>query len=144
MLDNIGIKGRVRIEVSDGRIIEQDNIVVNAGRDRVAEIIAGDSTAVPTHVAIGTGSSAALATDTALVTEVDRNALAASTATAGVITFRGFFSKSEANGNTIAEMGLFDQSSGGTMFCRTVLDSTIAKTSTISITVTWTWTFADA
>lgn len=144
MLDNIAIKGRVRIEASDGRIIEQDNIVVNAGRDRVAEIIAGDSTAVPTHVAIGTGSTAALATDTALVTEVDRNALAASTATAGVITFRGFFSKSEANGNTIAEMGLFDQSSGGTMFCRTVLGSTIAKTSTISITVTWTWTFADA
>lgn len=141
-------KGHVVVEVvhDDGRTetIAQDNVIVNGGRDRIAALIAQDSSAFPSHLAIGTGSTAAAVTDTALGTEVDRNALTASFASAGVATFKAFFSKSEANGNTIAEVGIFDQAASGTMFCRAVLSSTVAKTSSISLNVTWTWTFADA
>lgn len=144
MLDNMKIKGRVRIEVSDGRVIEQDNIVVNNGRNRIASLIAQDSTAFPSHIAIGTDATAATVTDTTLGTEVDRNAISSDSATAAVATFKAFFSKSEANGNTIAEVGMFDQAAGGTMFCRSILSSTVAKTASISLTITWTLTFADA
>ena len=90
-----------------------------------------------------TGTTAAAITQTALVTEVDRNQVASKTDSAGVATFKAFFGKDEANGNTISELGLFDLPSGGTMFCRSVLSSTVAKTNTISLTITWTLTFSD-
>ena len=144
MLDKMKIKGHVKIEVSDGRVIEQDNVVVNGGRDRIAALIAQDSIAFPSHIGIGTDNTAAATTDTALGAEVDRNAIVSDSALNGVATFKAFFGKTEANGNTIAEVGMFDQASGGTMFCRSILSSTIAKDATKSITITWTLTFADA
>jgi len=140
----MNIKGRVRIEVSDGRVFEQDNIVTNGGRDRIAALIAQDTTSFPSHIAIGTGSTAFVVTDTTLDTEVDRNAIASSTASSGATTFKAFFDKNEANGNTIAEVGIFDAAAAGTMLCAAVLASTVAKTSSVTLTITWTWTFADA
>lgn len=144
MLDKMKIKGHVKIEVSDGSIIEQDNIVVNSGINRLAALIAKDSSAFPSHIAIGTDATAATATDVSLGAEVDRNAIVSDSASGAVATFKAFFGKTEANGNTIAEVGMFDQASGGTMFCRSILSSTIAKDATKSITITWTLTFADA
>jgi len=147
MSDNIRPKGRVTVEVitDDGTtVLEQDNVVVNNGVARIAAIIAQDSSAFPSHIAIGTDATAAATTDTALGAEVDRNAIVTDFATGAVATFKAFFGKSEANGNTIAEVGMFDQASGGTMFCRSVLSSTIAKDATKSINITWTLTFADA
>lgn len=145
--DSGHVRGHVSVlvEHEDGRTetIEQDNLLVNAGRNRIAAIIAGNSTDLPDYIAIGTGTTAAALTDTALGTEVDRNQIASKTDSVGVATFKAFFGKSEANGNTIAEVGLFDLASGGTMFCRAILSSTIAKTSTISLTITWTLTFSD-
>jgi len=141
------MKGHVSIEViydDHTEVIEQDNIVVNTGRDRFAALITQDSSAFPSHIAVGTDATAADLSDTALGTEVDRNAITVDFASAGVATYKAYFSKSEANGNTIAEVGLFDQSSGGTMFCRSVLSSTVAKTSSIALNITWTITLADA
>lgn len=144
MSDKMKIKGHVKIEVSDGSIIEQKNVVVNLGINRFAALIAQDSSAFPSHIAIGTDATAALPTDVSLGAEVDRNAIVQDFAAGAVATFRAFFDKTEANGNTIAEVGMFDQASGGTMFCRSILSSTIAKDATKSITITWTLTFADA
>jgi len=148
MLDSMKLKGHVTVEVhhEDGRTetISQPNVVTNVGRNRFASLLAQDITAFPSHIGIGTGTTAADVTDTALVAEVDRNVLASDSATAGVVTWKVFFSKSEANGNTIAEVGLFDASTSGNMFCRSVLSSTVAKTATVSLTITWTLTLADA
>ena len=148
MLDKITLKGHALIEVvhDSGRIdiYEYDNIIVTTGRDRIAALFAQDSSAFPSHIAIGTGSVAVVVGDTALGTEVKRNAIGADSAISGVATFRVFFSKSDANGNTIAEAGVFDQSSGGTMFSRLLISPTITKTSSVSINITWTYTFADA
>lgn len=148
LTDSTLAKGHVVIEVvyDDGRVetIHQDNVIVNNGRDRIAALIAEDSTAFPSHIGIGTSATAAAVTDTALGAEVDRNAIVTSFASSGVATFKAFFSKSEANGNTIAEVGMFDQAAGGTMFCRSVLSSTVAKTASLALNITWTWTFADA
>ena len=146
--DSMSVRGYVTVEVmhDDGRreIVEQSNVVTNVGRNSFASLLAQDTTAFPSHIGIGTGTTAADVTDTALVTEVDRNALTSDSANAGVITYKAFFSKSEANGSTIAEVGLFDAAASGNMLCRSILSSTVAKTSTISLSITWTITLADA
>lgn len=125
-------------------VFEQDNVVTNNGVARIAAVWAADSSTTPTHIGIGTDDTAAATTDTALGAEVDRNAILTDFASGAVATFKAFFSKSEANGNTIAEVGMFDAASGGTMFCRSVLASSIVKDATKSINITWTITFADA
>lgn len=119
-------------------------MVVTTGLNRIAALLAQDSTAFPSHIAIGTGTTAAAAGDTALETEVDRNAIATTSSSGAVVTFKVFFGKTEANGNTISEVGLFDQAAGGTMFARTILGSTVVKDATKSLTITWTLTVADA
>lgn len=143
----MSVKGFVTVEVihDDGAtIVEQSNVVTNVGRNQFASLLAEDISTFPSHLAIGTGSTAATVTDTTLGAEVDRNALSSSSASAGVVTYKAFFSKSEANGNTIAEVGLFDAASSGNMFCRSVLSSTVAKTASVSLSITWTITLADA
>jgi hypothetical protein len=146
--DSMLVRGYVTVDVvhEDGstETVAQSNVVTNVGRNKFASLLAQDISVFPSHIAIGTGTTAAAVTDTALVTEVDRNALISDSAATGVITYKAFFSKAEANGNTIAEVGLFDAASSGNMFCRSVLSSTIAKTSTVSLSVTWTITLADA
>lgn len=142
------VKGRVYIDVlyenGDTHRIVQDNVVTNNGRDRIAAIISQSSVVFPSHIAIGTGTTAVAVTDTAMETEVDRNALTATTDASGVVSYQAFFSKTEANGSTISEVGLFDAAAGGTMICHALLGATVAKDNTISITVTWTLTFADS
>lgn len=125
-------------------VFEQDNVVTNNGVARIAAVWAADSSTTPTHIGIGTDNTAAATTDTALGAEVDRNAILTDFASGAVATFKAFFSKSEANGSTIAEVGMFDAASGGTMFCRSVLATAIVKDATKSINITWTITFADA
>lgn len=146
MWDKTSIRGFVTIEIEhdDGQVdrIEQPNIVTNAGLTVLAQVISGSGTA-PTHIAIGTGTTAAAGTDTALGTEVDRNALGSSTSSSGVATYKAFFSKAEANGSTIAEVGLFNASTGPTCICRSVLGATVAKDATKSLTITWTLTLTD-
>ena len=146
--DSMSVRGYVTVEVmhDDGRreVVEQSNVVTNVGRNKFASLLAEDISVFPSHIGIGTGTTAAAVTDTALATEVDRNAFISQSASAGVITYKAFFSKSEANGNTIAEVGLFDAAASGNMFCRSILSSTIAKTASISLSITWTITLADA
>jgi len=148
MLDSVRISGHVSVAVrhEDGTtsVVEQPNMIVTTGLERLAALFAQDSTAFASHIAIGTGTTAVTAGDTALETEVDRNALGSDTASGAVATFKAFFSKSEANGSTISEVGLFDQASTGTLIARSVLASTVAKDATKSLTITWTFTLADA
>ncbi len=147
-ISSMSVKGHVSVEVvhDDGRreTISQNNVVTNVGRNQFAALIAQDSSTFPGWIAIGTGTAAADVTDTTLGAEVDRNALVLDTSSAGVITYKAFFSKSEANGNTIAEVGLLDAASSGNLFCRSILSLTVAKASSISLNITWTITLADA
>ncbi len=145
---SMSVRGYVSVEVlhDDGKIeyIDQPNVVTNVGRNLFASLLVEDISLFPGYLAIGTGNTAASTTDAALGTEVHRNVLISASASAGVITYKAFFDKSEANGNTIAEVGLFDAASSGNMFCRSVLGATVTKTTSISLSITWTLTLADA
>ena len=72
----------------DTETIHKDNLIVNVGFDFIADAI-GKSVSRPSvmgYIALGTGTTAATATQSALVTEIDRNA-ATYAHTAGTKTF---------------------------------------------------------
>ena len=90
------------------------------------------------HMAVGTGSSAAAAGNTALGSEVDRNALASTTVSGADISYVATFAAGEGTG-ALTEAGLFNASSSGTMLCRTVF-AVVNKGVADSMTITWTVT----
>ena len=81
------------------------------------------------YVAFGTGNTAPTPGDTALVAEVVRIAKAETTETADTVTVSGYLDTTAGNGNTIAEIGTFKESTAGTVRTRHVLETPIAKTS---------------
>ena len=113
--------------------------VVNVGRALITNRINGGGT-TPTYVAIGTGSTAVSLTDTTLGTEVETrsNGTASRTTTSTTNdTFQVVSSAIVATApRVVAEVGLFDASSSGTLFVRGVLGSTVSLATGDSITVT--------
>jgi len=90
------------------------------------------------HMAIGTGSTAAAAGNTALGSEADRNTLTSTTVSGATITYVATFGAGEGTG-AITEAALLNASSSGTMLCRTVF-AVVNKGSQDSMTITWTVT----
>jgi hypothetical protein len=90
-----------------------------------------------THVAIGTDGTAATSADTALGAEVLRATPTSVVNYSAVsVGFKLFVSSSQANGDTLREIGLFDASSGGNMMARSVSFMPIVKSSSITVTFT--------
>jgi hypothetical protein len=89
-------------------------------------------------MAIGSGTTAAAAGNTALGTELGRVSLTSGTASAAVVTYVATFAAGTGTG-AVTEAGLLNASSGGTMLCRTVF-SVVNKGANDSMTVTWTVT----
>ena len=58
----------------------------------------------------------------------------------GILPVKYYLATVSANGNTLAEAGLLNASSGGTLFSRVVLASTIVKTTSITVTFQWDFT----
>ncbi len=83
-----------------------------------------------THMAVGSGTTGFNPTQTALITETFREAFADSIRNTGAGTFAWSLALglTEGNGSTIAEVGLFDASSGGNMAIRNLLPVAFAKT----------------
>lgn len=104
----------------DIEVTQKDNLIVNVGFDFIADAI-GKSTSRPNvmgWIAVGIGTTAAAATQTTLITEIDRNA-ASYTHTAGtkVFAFTAEFLAGDATG-ALTEAGVFNAASGGTMLDR--------------------------
>ena len=86
-----------------------------------------------THSAVGTGSTAPTAGDTVLETEVFRDAIDEfDSAPSNTVTAQLRILTTEANGNSLAETGWFNQNSGGTMWTRNTFTA-ITKTSDIQL-----------
>ena len=116
---------------------EVKNLVVTTGREFIASRMAGTSSNVMSHMAIGTGATAAAAANTTLGTESARVALTSSTATSTTVSYAATFpAGSPAVDAAITEAGIFNASSAGTMLCRTTFN-VINKASTDSLTVNW-------
>ncbi len=85
---------------------------------------------------VGNSSTAAGLTNTALVSQVARVALSASTLTANSIAYRASFGPGTAT-DALTEAGIFNAASGGEMLCRTVF-AVVNKGALDTLNVTWT------
>ena len=122
--------------VKDERKIE--NLIVDTGLNFICDRMKDDETAM-THMALGSGSTAAAAGDTSLGSQLgSREALDSSTVTNNQIVYVASFEAGDATG-AVTEAGIFNASSGGTMLCRTVF-AVVNKAADDTLTVNWTIT----
>ena len=136
--DQLQLTGHLQIHINDELVRDIDNLVVTAGKNFVASRIVGTSSGVMSHMAIGSGTSAAAAGNTALGTELGRVSLTSGSASSAVVTYVATFAAGTGTG-AVTEAGLLNASSGGTLLCRTVF-SVVNKGANDSMTVTWTVT----
>lgn len=140
IVDDFQLKGKLKIEINDKVVAEVPNIVVNNGKDFVASRMKDATATVMSHMAIGTGTTSAVATDTTLETELSgsRTALTSTTVSSNDIIYVATFAAGVGTG-AVTEAGIFNASSGGTMLCRTVF-AVVNKAAADAMTVTWTVT----
>tara|TARA_R110002073_G_scaffold40899_1_gene116066 strand:+ start:819 stop:1244 length:426 start_codon:yes stop_codon:yes gene_type:complete len=136
--DNFQMTGHLSIAINDAVVQEVPNLVVTDGKEYVASRMKDTTKAAMSHMAIGTGSTAAAAADSALGSQADRNALTSSVVSGAAVTYVATFSAGEGTG-AITEAGLFNAASAGDMLCRTVF-AVVNKGSSDSMTITWTVT----
>lgn len=144
MGDAIRLHGHGMIEVHDagtGELLSCErytNVITDYTRAQIIAALTGTAPSLEvTHIAVGSGGTAALRTDTALETELIRQApTSVVTYSAYEVGFKLFLSASVGNGSTYREIGLFDASSGGNMYARSTSFTPIAKNSAITITFT--------
>lgn len=127
MKNNSGLKIHGHMEIKlykpDGTVIarRKDNIIVNAGFTFICDALgnAGARPAVLSHIAIGTDPTATDVSQTALLAEIFRKAATFSKPAVNQFQLDVLFSEGEGTG-TLREAGVFNASSGGTLFDRVV------------------------
>ena len=79
------------------------------------DLIYGDGITMPTHIALGTGTTAATSADTTLETEVERKAASKNKSGTDTVAYASTLSVAEGNGNTLTEVGAINAASAGTL-----------------------------
>ncbi|MBO3801760.1 MAG: hypothetical protein JTT12_05530 [Candidatus Brockarchaeota archaeon] len=107
----------------NGKLIEErkvEDLVVAVGKAQIAGLVGGLATGTASYMAVGTGTTSPSISDTALGSEVLRvqtsNSLVTTNTTNDTLQLQGNFSFTASY--AITEMGVFNASSGGTMFIR--------------------------
>jgi hypothetical protein len=141
--DAIKLTGELRITVTnpEGNVKQEvvvPNLVVTVGKNFIASRMKDATATAMSHMAIGTGTTAAAAGDTTLGTEAGRVALTSTTVTANAVAYVATFPAGTGTG-AITEAGIFNASSSGTLLCRTVF-SVINKGAADTLGITWTVT----
>jgi len=144
--DGLKLRGDLGLVLrdKDGNIKEErteKNLVVSAGLNFICDRMEGTSEAVMSHMAVGSGSTAAAAGDTDLGSILgSREALDSTTVSTNTITYVSSFEAGDGTG-AITEAGIFNAASAGTMLCRTVF-SVINKAADDTLQITWTITLS--
>ena len=150
LLDNIKAKGTLSLVLIDaeGNVKTEQhekNLVVSSGLAYLASrAISGAATAM-SHMAIGSGTSSAVAGDTTLGGELGRVAISASSnVTTNVdndsVQFIASFGAGTGTG-AVTEAGIFNAATNGDMLCRTVF-GVINKDAGDTLSITWKVVFA--
>lgn len=148
--DSIKAKGTLQLTLIDenGQIKQQDelNLVVNTGLGYIASRMKDTTAGAMSHMGVGTGTTAAAATNTGLESALgsrvalDSTTLVTTTATDDSVQYVATFGSGVSTG-AITEAGIFNASSAGTMLCRTVFP-VINKGSLDTLVITWKVTVA--
>jgi hypothetical protein len=142
--ENLKATGTLKLELRDehGNIKAQEehNLVVNAGLAFIASRMKDTSLAAMSHMAIGSGTTAAAAGNTALQTELGRVALTSTTIVTTTVTndsiqYVATFPAGTGTG-AVTEAGLLNAGTGGTLLARTVF-AVINKGALDTLAITW-------
>ena len=152
MEELIKATGKVKIVVHDenGVVKEErniDNLVVSVGKAYITSRMIGTASNVMSHMEVGTDNTSAAAGNTALGSAVaaSRTGLTSSTqvtssTTDDSVQYICTFPAGTGTG-ALAEAGIFNASSAGTLLCRTVF-SVVNKGASDAMTITWTVTLS--
>ena len=143
--DETKATGKLIVEIKDkkGNVKETrelENLVVDTGLAFIASRMKDATATAMSHMAIGTGTSAAASGNTTLGTEAARVALTSTTVTSNAVAYVCSFAAGTGTG-AITEAGILNGASGGTLLCRTVF-SVVNKGASDSMTITWTVTIS--
>ena len=147
-MDTITIKGKYNFIIKgvDGRIRDRwsvDNIITNAGKAELANLAGNVSSPTEfTYLAVGTSSTAVLASQTTLVGEITDTGLARAgatvtraTTTVTNDTLQLVYEWTASGDKTVEEAGVFNASSSGVMLSRALTGTkTLANGEKIQIT----------
>jgi hypothetical protein len=141
--DTIKMTGDLKIVLTDenGQIKHEQeikNLVVTTGKNFIASRMKDTTEDAMSHMAIGSGTTAANVADTALESSLGRVSLTSTTVTNNNVAYVATFPAGTGTG-AVTEAGLFNASSGGDMLCRTVF-SVINKGAADTLGITWTVT----
>jgi hypothetical protein len=145
--DFIKATGQLNIQVvgADGSIKQNktvENLVVTTGKTFIASRMAGTSSAVMSHMAIGTGTTAAAVGDTALQSQSAIVALTSTTPSANTVAYVASFpAGTPATLTAVTEAGIFNAASAGTMLCHTIFP-VVNKDVGDTMSITWTITLS--
>lgn len=140
--DQLGLKGELKITLTDkdGNVKNKQtvpNLVVNDGLYFITERMVGNTPAVMSHMAIGSGNTSAASGDTTL-TELGRVALNNATQSNNTVTYVATFPAGTGTG-AVTEAGIFNDGTTGDMLCRTVF-AVVNKAADDVMTINWTIT----
>ena len=147
--ENLKLSGQLNIFLKDkaGNVKDErtvNNLVVNKGLEYIASRMKDASKGVMSHMALGSGTTAAAASQTDLVTLLGAREALDSTTIAGSnnekVVYVSAFEAGDATG-AVTEAGIFNASTSGDMLCRTVF-SVVNKAADDTMSVTWTITLS--
>jgi len=147
--ENLKLSGQLSIVLKDkaGNIKDQrevKNLVVNAGLAYIASRMKDTTKGAMSHMALGSGTTAAAASQTDLVGLLGSREALDSTTISGTndekVVYVSSFEAGDATG-AVTEAGIFNAATGGDMLCRTVF-SVVNKAADDTMSVTWTITLS--
>lgn len=141
MNENLKVKGTVQFLLtnSEGKVLENrtvPNLVVLTGKDFITSRMSGTSSAVMSHLAVGTDGTTPVAGNTALGGEVGRQALTSTSAFGPDIVYTAILGPGVGTGS-LMEAGVFNAAAAGVMLCRTTF-AVINKGPGDTLQIVWT------
>lgn len=149
--ENLKLSGELSIVLKDkdGNVKdtrEVKNLVVNTGLAFIISRMVGTDKSVMSHMALGSGTTAAAAGQTDLVSMLGSREAIDSTTIVGTnnekVRYVCNFEAGDGTG-AVTESAIFNAGSGGDMLCRTVFD-VVNKAADDTMAITWTITLSAA
>lgn len=137
--ETFALKGRIEIIKNGEVVLEKDNLIVQVGKNYLAGAVIAAASTPFVAMAIGTGTTAAALGDTALQTEVARQAFTSSSVSTNVVSLSTTYAAGVGTG-ALTEAGILSNAvSGGTLLSHVVF-SAVNKGALDTLTINWTIT----
>jgi len=148
-VEKLKMQGRLTIVLKDENGVVKDvrevkNLVVNTGLGHITTRMLGTTQGVMSHMALGSGATAANATDTTLGSQLGSRKVFDSVTQSGSSNETGVNDAASISGKAtgaVTEAGIFNASTSGVMLCRTVF-AVVNKGASDTLQITWTVTLS--